>query len=75
MLNIELMMEMGRRVQPDGNWWKPETAAMAREAAQDAGYCIDATNEIPAGSVAYEDLEDDLGGPLPTMLQRELHNV
>ena len=75
MLNIELMMEMGRRVQPDNEWWKPETAAAARVAASEAGYCIDAPNELPAGSVAWEDVDEDLGAPLPTTVFREAANA
>lgn len=59
-----LMMEMARRVQPDGDWWRPDTAALAREAGQQAAYCIDAPDEIPAGGM-YSDRIEDM--PLPML--------
>ena len=75
MLSVDLMMEMARRLQQDKGWWKPDTAAGARHAASEAGYCIDAPDEIPAGSVAWEDVDEDLGGPFPTMVFREADNT
>ena len=63
MLSIQLMLEMGRRVQPDRQWWKPDTVALAREAAQQAAYCLDAPDEIPTGRVLWVQVDAELGGP------------
>jgi hypothetical protein len=74
MLSIDLMMEMGRRVQPDRNFWRPDTAALAREAAQQAAYCLDAPDDIPAGGM----YADEIAGeplPMPMTVDRETPNV
>ena len=65
MLNIHLMMEMARRVQPEGGWWKPHTAELAGEAWQQAAYCLDATEDIPAGGMYSDELA---GEPLPMLM-------
>ena len=70
MLAVQLMLEMGRRVQPDHQWWRPETVVLAREAWQQAAYCLDAPDEIPTGRVLWEQVDDDLGGPVPEMVPR-----
>ena len=71
MLGVHLMMEMGRRAQPDHNWWKPQTAMLAREAAQQAAYCLDAPDEIPTGRVLWVMVDDDLSGPDLETVSRE----
>ena len=71
MLSVQLMMEMGRRAQPeDRGWWKPKTVELAREAAQQAAYCLDAPDEIPTGRVLWEQVDDDLGGSVPETVAR-----
>lgn len=70
MLSIELMLEMGRRLQPDGGWWKSETGALAHESARMAAYCLDAPDDIPAGGM-YSDQVDDMPLPMPMMAPRE----
>lgn len=70
MLSIHLMMEMARRVQPEGDWWKPGTAALAGEAGRQAGYCLDAPEDIPAGGM----YSDEMAGealPMPMTVSRE----
>lgn len=62
MLSIELMLEMGRRAQPDRAFWRPDTAALAAEAAQQAAYSLDAPEDIPAGGMYSDEIE---GMPLP----------
>ena len=62
---IHLMMEMARRVQPGGDWWKPKTAELAREAGQQLAYCLDAPDEIPAGGMYSDEIDGD---PLPMLL-------
>lgn len=76
MLSTHLMMEMGRRAQPDRGWWKPKTVELAREAAQQAAYCLDAPEEIPTGRVLWEQVDDDLSGPvIETVPRHEPPNV
>ena len=73
-LQFELMMEMAQRVQPDRTWWKPETAELAGEAWRQAGYCLDAPDDIPAGGM----YSDELAGealPMPMTAAREPSNV
>ncbi len=70
MLSMELMMEMGRRVQGDGKFWRPDTATLAREAAQQAAYCLDAPDDIPAGGM-YSDEVDGMPMPMPMVAERE----
>jgi hypothetical protein len=62
MLSMHLMMEMGR--------WRPDTAALAREAAQQAAYCLDAPDDMPAGSMVWDSI-GDTGFPMPTSVERE----
>jgi hypothetical protein len=61
-LSIDLMMEAGRRAQPDGQWWTKSTGEQARAAAQQAGYCLDAPDEIPTGRVLWIEFAEDLAG-------------
>lgn len=74
MLSVQLMMEMGRRAQGDGQFWRPETAALAREAAQQAVYCLDAPDDIPAGGM-YSDEIDGMALAMPMVADRETPNV
>lgn len=51
MLAIDLMMEMARRAQPDRDFWRPDTAALARWAGREAAYCLDAAlHELAYGT-------------------------
>lgn len=70
MLSVQLMLEMGRRVQPDGQFWRPDTAALAHEAAQQAAYSLDAPEDIPAGGM-YSDALDGMALPMPMIVERE----
>lgn len=70
-LSIELMMEMGSRAQPDGQRWNRDTSRLAREAAQQAGYCLDAPDLIPTGRVLWCGEDDYLAGPEIEMIERE----
>lgn len=65
MLSIELMLEMGRRAQGDGKFWRSDTAALAREAGQQAAYCLDAPDDIPAGGMYSDELA---GEALPMLM-------
>jgi len=70
MLSMEIMLEMGRRVQPSGFWTK-QTANFARQAAQEAKYCLDAPDEIPAGGMRCEQIDADWSAPIPISINRE----
>ena len=69
MLSIALMMEMGRRVQgADRGFWKPKTVELARDAAQQAAYCLDAPDDIPAGGMYADEFS---GGALPMQMMAD----
>ncbi len=70
MLAIDLMMEMARRAQPDREFWRPDTAALARWASREAGYCLDAPDEIPTGRVLWDQIDADLGGVIVETVPR-----
>lgn len=74
MLSMELMMEMGRRAQPDREFWRPDTAALARDAGQQAAYCLDAPDDIPAGGMYAEEIAD-MVVPIPMVVDREPPNM
>ena len=74
MLSIELMMEMARRAQPDRTWWKPDTADLASDAGRQAGYCLDAPDDIPAGGMYSDELAGEVF-PMPMTADRETPNV
>jgi len=69
MLSIQLMLEMGRRVQGDGQFWRRDTAELASEAAQQAAYCLDAPEDIPAGGM-YSDEIDGMALSMPMVAER-----
>lgn len=61
-----LMIEMSRRC------GHAATGALLRDAGQQAGYCLDAPDEIPAGDVEWHNSDIDcLSGPLERMIPRE----
>jgi len=65
------MCEMSHRCQAADT---DATEALLRDAGQQAQYCIDATDEIPAGGVEwYSDsiAGFDISGPLDRMVPRE----
>ena len=70
MLAIDLMMEMGRRAQPDKEFWRPDTAVLATWASREAAFCLDAPDEIPTGRVLWEQIDADLGGVLVETVPR-----
>ena len=71
MLSMQLMMEMGRRVQgADRGFWKPQTAELARDAAQQAAYCLDAPEDIPAGGMCADEMAGE-ALPMPMTVDRE----
>ena len=74
MFSMDLMIEMGRRAQPDGLYWRPDTAALAREAGQQAAYCLDAPDDIPAGGM-YADEVAEMVVPMQMVVDREPPNV
>ena len=62
MLGMKLMMETASRLQPGGGWWQTGTCLLAAEAGRDAGYCLDAPDDIPAGGMYADEIGDE---PLP----------
>ena len=70
-LFLRLMLEAGRRVQPDKKFWSKQTGYFARLAAQDAAYCLDAPNEIPTGSVLWFQVDTENGFPEPQTVSRD----
>ena len=74
MLCIELMMEMARRAQPDRGFWNLDTSGIAGEAGQQAGYCLDAPDDIPAGGMYADELAGE-AFPMPMTVDRETPNV
>jgi hypothetical protein len=44
---------------------------LMRSAWDDAGYCIDAPERMPAGGCAYEEVDDDLGLPVQLVAERD----
>lgn len=66
MLGVHLMREMSRR---GGG-----TESLLRDAGQQSSYCLDAPDEIPAGTVDWYSCmagDIDISGPLDRMVQRE----
>ena len=75
MLSMQLMMEMARRAAgSDRGFWKPKTAELANDAWQQAAYCLDAPDDIPAGGM-YADMLDSESLPMPMTTDRETPNV
>lgn len=75
MLSWELMMEMARRAQDDGQPWRSETAALAHEAGRQAAYCLDAPDDIPAGGMCSD--SDSFKGmtlAVPMVVDRDADN-
>ncbi|MCC7184581.1 MAG: hypothetical protein IT509_13580 [Rhodocyclaceae bacterium] len=70
LLSIELMLEMGRRAQPDKDFWRPDTAELARWAGREAAYCLDAPEDIPTGRVLWDQIDADLGCVIIEMVPR-----
>lgn len=65
------MCEMSRRIRAAG---VGATEALLRDAGQQAGYCLDAPDEIPAGGVEWYPCfigGDDLSGPIERLVPRE----
>ena len=73
-LQFELMMEMAHRAQPGGAWWNPATAELAGEAWRQAGYCLDAPDDIPAGGMYSNELAGEVFA-MPMTADREPSNV
>lgn len=74
MLSIQLMMEIGRRAQGDGQFWRNDTAVLAQNAAHEAAYCLDAPDDMPAGGM-YSDELDGMAMAMPMTACRESPNT
>lgn len=71
MLALDLMLEGGRRAQPDNKFWADATTLIARAAWCEAAYCLDAPDDIPAGCTVWDQIDEDLGFPYPRTVPRE----
>jgi hypothetical protein len=74
LLAPQLMLEMARRVCPN-QWLTGErNKQLARAAWTDAGYCLDAPDELPAGGCHMEWADAENGCAMQMTVERETPN-